>query len=1438
MADVTDLLDTAFGSVEMAVDVPGWGGAVIIGQPLDGSGWAVAMQPIRAIEVQCDGVRVAEARLGLERPDVGAAFPGYPRAGTAGFGFSFTLADRDPGPAELRFLVRTADGGTHEHVLAVTCQAPAPARRAAAPAPPPMPGETARILLAIDRALVDASSILRLHGWAVSMAPLARIEVRLEGETVGLACHGEPREDVGAVHHAYPNAALAGFSLARRIELGGRRPEVVLVRATDVAGIRRSVQAPLEIGEVRTPKRSTDRRIRSNCDSARLRADGALDLEGWAVAHGGIATIEVTLDEARLGEATLGLERPDVGNHHPTIADAETGGFAFHGHASGREAGAEAALLLTLRSYAGESEELRQTLVVEPLPAAQAAAPPPAAPAAPAASSSVAENDAIRLSIDSPTLTEGEAREPVRGMLAIAGWALARDGLDRIDVSLDDKLLGVAYYGNRREDVAAAYPDWPGAMTSGFGLSVPPKLLVDGPHVVRVTVIDNEGRRRAASFPILVERSDEQLTTLLLRARVPQAEIDLGLATLERLGWQPEFALAIRLPGGRANDLARLGRTLRSLAGQGWMRWHAVVLAPKAASPERLAATIAAMEPALAARISIVVETAETPLGSLPGVEPGDFVPGDFVTVVRAGDLLGPDALLEAALASGLDRGSDLLYADERRIDPAPGKLAPFFKPDWSPDLLLSTNYIGRPWFAAVALVARAGVTVAELRRHGEWDAVLRLAEHAGQIRHIPRLLAERGTDAADTLAQERAALRRAMARRGIAGQIEPGCLPHIWRLRRTVATRGLVSIIIPTRASRGLVKTTVETIRARTRYPRIEIVILDNTPETERRWKRWLHRNVDTIVAIDEAFNWSRFNNVAAAQAKGEFLLFLNDDIEVLDPDWLDALLEHAQRPEVGVVGPQLLYPDGKVQHAGLFLAETRGRHAFRFSDADDPGPFGLARTQRNMIAVTGACFLVARANFEALGGFDENHSVVNNDLDFCLRAVARGLAVVYTPHTRLIHHELASRAHLPDTFDTSRFDAAWRTQLLSGDPFYNPHLALDRDDYAPEEEPAEIIHGAHPLIDREAVRRILAVKVDHIGDFVTAFPAFRRLKQHFPNAELHVLAASAATALAALEPAIDRVVEFNFYHARSVLGRREVGETELRSLAERLAPARYDIAVDLRKHMDTRPVLQRAGARVLAGFDRGNAAPWLDVAIEWEGDIMCVAKRTHVVDDMLRLVDALALACERDRGGSTYRADAAALRAAAQRLPAVAALPERLLARRLVALHPASGNPMRQWPPVRFAELIDLLVRRDGVSVLLIGGPDEAEIAEAVLAQVAERDSVASLVGQMPLRELPVLLRGCDLYVGNNSGPKHIAAALGVPTVGVHSGVVDAQEWAPVGPAAVAVRRAMSCMPCYLESPESCTRQMACVWGLRAAEVHVACRRMLALGGPAAAG
>ena len=255
--------------------------------------------------------------------------------------------------------------------------------------------------------------------------------------------------------------------------------------------------------------------------------------------------------------------------------------------------------------------------------------------------------------------------------------------------------------------------------------------------------------------------------------------------------------------------------------------------------------------------------------------------------------------------------------------------------------MLLSTNYIGRPWFASTALLGRSDVTVRDLLEAGEYDALLRCTEQAVQVHHEPSLLCLRGVHQIDDALLEGAALTRTAARRGIAAEVLVGAAPGTWRFRRTQPETAMVSIIIPTCAEQGYIETCIKSLRERTAYRNIEIVCVDNIPDSQVAWKISLQQNADTVVPMPDAFNWSHFNNRGAEAASGQYLLFLSDKIEVTQPGWLDALLEHAQRPEVAVVGPQLLYPNNKVQHAGMFLA-TRGdaRHAFRFAAADEPAP------------------------------------------------------------------------------------------------------------------------------------------------------------------------------------------------------------------------------------------------------------------------------------------------------------------------------------------------------------------------------------------------------------------------------------------------------------------------------------------------------------------
>jgi ADP-heptose:LPS heptosyltransferase/GT2 family glycosyltransferase len=1041
-----------------------------------------------------------------------------------------------------------------------------------------------------------------------------------------------------------------------------------------------------------------------------------------------------------------------------------------------------------------------------------------------------AELWAPMLFVDVPRIVNGAADAPVRGGLAIVGWGVAPGAESRVEIRLDGNRITDARGGIRRPDVVSAHPTLDGGLLSGFSAHLPAKVLPTGFHQVSVRLVVADTPVSEVDFRIEVQEVPDDEGPWALRRSMRQAEVGTRLTVLARQRWQPWFSIILPIGDGRV-DVGRLIQTAQSLVHQRYGKWEAF-LVPTGSRP------------ASGRRFDALLETLKSQLESEPMVRrfslleakpplaASSFAPSssqrspisECVLRLRPGDELGVDALLEFALASALNPDADLLYCDDRRLDLPNQKPHAFFKPGWSPDLLLSSNYIGRAWCARQSLVSATQLTLGELAVASDYDVVLRMTEKAHRVLHVARVLLQNTNCNADRVSQQRAALTASLKRRGISAKILDGRVKGSFRVRRGL-TGGRVSIIIPTRAAGGLIKTCIDSLRSKTDYRDYEVICIENISPDDIQWKRWLRESADVVVETTDKFNWSRYNNLAVTRATGRYLLFLNDDTEIIDSSWLSALVEHGQRPEVGVVGPQLLYPDRSVQHAGVMLDSAgRGRHAFRGLEENDPGYFGLALSERNVVSVTGACLLTRRETFDGLSGFDEAHAVINNDLDFCLRAWTKGLLNVYTPHSRLIHHELVSRSNIPEDYDDNRFQGRWRGLVDVGDPYFNRNLSRDSEPFTIEREPFEVVHAAHPLFLRESIRRILVVKLDHIGDCITSLPALRRLRHHFPKAEITVLAGSSTRRIWAAEPAVGDVIEFNYFNPRSGLGKVTLTEQDLNELQRLLQSKRFDLAIDLRKQPDTRQILALSDAEIMIGFDHQGRFPWLDVALEWDEDVPLRAKRGHVSDDLVALVEAVAIQSSEDRKVNMAPTTA--------RLSITESEELRLWSKPVICVHPSAGSPMRQWPVNYFSRLIELLLSDGGANIALIGGADEREVAKEILSVIKKTQDVFDFVGRLSMDELPVLLLRAVLFVGNNSGPQHMAAALGTPTVGIHSGVIDSEEWGPLGSMAVAVRRQTSCSPCYIEFAKNCPRSLACLTKLSVTDVYETCRTMIATG------
>ncbi|MEW6447354.1 MAG: glycosyltransferase [Bacillota bacterium] len=435
---------------------------------------------------------------------------------------------------------------------------------------------------------------------------------------------------------------------------------------------------------------------------------------------------------------------------------------------------------------------------------------------------------------------------------------------------------------------------------------------------------------------------------------------------------------------------------------------------------------------------------------------------GEFVGLLDHDDELAPWALLEVARLLNQNPDLDFIYSDEDKLEPDGRRSEPFFKPEFSPDLLMSMNYITHFSVFRRSLLSKTAGFRQGFEGSQDYDLILRVTEKTPKIAHIPKILyhwrkipgSAAGSINAKGYAYRAAveALAEALERRGVSGRVTM-LVPGRYRVQYQVEGQPLVSIIIPTKDKVELLRRCVESIRQKTTYPNYEIIVVDNGSE-EAATTRYLQGVANysncRVVSFDQPFNYARLNNFAVSQAAGEFLLFLNNDTEVLTPDWLEEMLGHAQRKEVGAVGVKLLFPNGKIQHGGVIvgLGGVAG-HAFYGLPASDPGYMGLATVTRNCAAVTAASLMMRRAVFEEVGGFDEELDVAYNDVDLCLKIIQRGYYIVWTPHAVLYHHESASRGQHQPERNIRYFCAKWRDFLERGDPFYNPNLALDRSDF-----------------------------------------------------------------------------------------------------------------------------------------------------------------------------------------------------------------------------------------------------------------------------------------------------------------------------------------------------------------------------------------------------
>lgn len=539
---------------------------------------------------------------------------------------------------------------------------------------------------------------------------------------------------------------------------------------------------------------------------------------------------------------------------------------------------------------------------------------------------------------------------------------------------------------------------------------------------------------------------------------------------LARLSVQPKISLWISL---RTNVASDLPATIESVCAQIYPHWKLCIVAPvdcDSAGREVLEG-FARHD----ARISVEfldVRHSATVMTFLAHAEQLEYV-----GILGAGDLLPKHALYCIAAEMEKRPEAKLLYSDEDWLDAGGKRFAPNFKPDWNPQLLLSQNYLGGLTVFRADLVREAGgIHHCLLGKDNGYDLALRAtaAGNAEQIRHLPLVLYHRRATQTEPVPGQNKATRdisldaglQALAahcvRMGIQGEICPVPMAGGYRIRYALASQPpLVSIIIPTRDELNLLQRCLNSIRRLSTYPGYEIIVVDNQSSDPGTiaYLETLAKNEGTkILSFQQPFSYSAINNFAVRHARGKVLCLLNNDTEIITPEWMEEMLGILYQKGVGVVGAKLLYPDGTVQHGGdLIGVGGVANHAHAFLQHDAPGYQGRAMLAQDVSAVTGACLMAWKTVYEELGGLDENHlPVAFSDVDFCLRAREAGYRIVWTPHAELYHHESVSRGkdNRPEQLRRARREAAymrkrWK-QALKHDPFYNPNLSQERPDFS----------------------------------------------------------------------------------------------------------------------------------------------------------------------------------------------------------------------------------------------------------------------------------------------------------------------------------------------------------------------------------------------------
>jgi GT2 family glycosyltransferase len=677
-------------------------------------------------------------------------------------------------------------------------------------------------------------------------------------------------------------------------------------------------------------------------------------------------------------------------------------------------------------------------------------------------------NPRIEFWLDRPLVWPKKARQ-----LKVTGWCFAISGDEITEVRARvRKNFFPARFGTPRPDIGLEYDNRPGALRSGFSLQaiIPPgrsEFIMEarcgnGPwktffiHPVRGAIFRQPSDGDA-------EIAGDYARWIRCYDRLQREDVKRVREQIAQFHYSP--LISVLLPVYNSN-LKWLRRAILSVQNQLYPRWELCIVDD--ASTDRKIWPFLQKCGRQDPRIKLMRRTENGHISAASN-DALRLATGDFVALLDHDDELAPMALYFVAQALNENRDLQLLYSDEDKLEEHNRRSEPYFKSDWNPELFLAQNFVSHLSVYRTDLIHRIGGFRIGFEGSQDYDLALRCIEQIRpeEIEHLPWVLyhwragdqSTASNPTAKPYAQEaaRRAVQEHLKRTGIAGTVVPSHGVYLQTKYAIPNERPMVSIIIPTRDQASALKKCVDSIFEKTDYPAYELIVLDNESHDSEALEflaELTKRDGVRVERIDDAFNYSRLNNHGVELARGSFVALLNNDVEVLDADWLTEMVSRAMQPKVAMVGARLWYPNGTIQHGGVILgAGGIAGHAHIGLRRGEPGYFARAHLAQDVSAVTTACALLKRELYLQVGGFDENLAVTFNDVDLCLRLREAGYRILWTPYAELIHHESASRGFDDSAPKQVRFLAEvdymkskWG-HILQRDPFYNPNLSLDEN-------------------------------------------------------------------------------------------------------------------------------------------------------------------------------------------------------------------------------------------------------------------------------------------------------------------------------------------------------------------------------------------------------